>query len=199
MRCSRRSTGTSIVDELVAWAAVFVAAAVPWLEVLLVVPAGVLAGLSPVGVVVVGAAGNVATLVPAVLGADRARRWSARRRSARRGALPLERGEHHSGVPGAPENGGGERAGGSPAGGRRARANRIVERFGVPGAALLGPATTGVHVAALVAVAAGADRRRTLVWCSAGVVIWAVVAAGATVLGIDAFVDADQLPGLPGT
>jgi uncharacterized membrane protein len=161
-----------VVDELVAWVAVFVAAAVPWLEVLLVVPAGVLAGLSPVGVVVVGAAGNLATLVPAVLGAERARRWLDRRRTDRRGSPPR---------------------------GRRARADRIVERFGVPGAALLGPATTGVHVAAMVAVAAGADRRRTLVWCSGGVVLWAVVAAGATVLGIGAFIDADRLPDLLGT
>jgi uncharacterized membrane protein len=188
------------VDELVAWAAVFVAAAVPWVEVLLVVPAGVLAGLSPVGVVVVGAAGNLATLVPAVLGADRARRWLVRRRAARRGtSFPQEPGGRHAGAPIGPGSAITEPAVASPPRGRRARADRIVERFGVPGAALLGPATTGVHVAALVAVAAGADRRRTLVWCSGGVVLWAVVAAGATVLGIDAFIDAERLPDLLGT
>jgi Ca2+/H+ antiporter, TMEM165/GDT1 family len=157
------------VQELLAYLTVLVAAAIPWLEVLLVVPAGIVAGLPPVPVAVVAAVGNVATLVPLVLGGDRLRAWWRRRRG---------------------------RAAGDAASGRSVRARRLFDRFGLPGLAALGPLVTGIHVAAVVALAAGADRRRALGWMTAGVVVWAAIAAAATVFGLDALIDEDQLPDL---
>lgn len=164
------------LDELLAYLLVFAAAAVPWLEVLLVVPAGIVAGLSPLPTAVVAAVGNVSTLVPLVIAGDRVRaRWRERRRA---GADDAE-------APAARH-------------GRRARARRILDRYGLAGMAALGPLVTGIHVAAVAALAAGVDRRRALVWLSAGVVAWAGLAAAATVLGIEALVDPDALPDLFG-
>lgn len=154
---------------VLAYLTILVAAAVPWLEVLFVVPVGILAGLSPAAVVVVAAIGNIATLVPVVLGAERLRRWWR----ARRGR-DLDDAGH----------------------GRSARAQRLTERYGLPGVALLGPLLTGIHVAALAALAGGAERRATLLWSSAGVVVWSALTAAATVLGIEALVDPDSLPDL---
>lgn len=155
---------------LVAYLTVALAAAVPWLEVLLVVPVGIVAGLSPVAVVVVAAAGNVASLVPVVLAGDRLRAWWRRRRRQ-----PAEAATDH---------------------GRSARARRLTRRYGLPGVALLGPLLTGIHVAALAALAGGADRRATLVWASLGVVAWSAIAGVATAFGIEALVDPDALPDL---
>jgi uncharacterized membrane protein len=168
---------------LVAYLVVFVAAATPWLEVLLVVPAGIVAGLPPAPTALVAAVGNTATLVPLVLAGDRLRGWwRARRRLA-------------SGPPAVTDPGpnGTDEVSGS---GRGGRAARLFDRYGLPGLAALGPLLTGIHVAAVVALAAGADRRRTVTWLTAGVVIWAVITATATVLGIDAFIDGDRLPDL---
>jgi len=153
---------------------VFVAAAIPWLEVLLVVPAGIVAGLPPVPVTLVAIAGNTATLLPLVWAGDRLRGWTRRRRARQDEDGPVD-------------VGGG-------AHGRDGRARRLLDRYGLAGLAALGPLLTGVHVAAVVALAAGSDRRRTSLWLTAGLVVWAVIAAAATVLGLDAFVDPEALP-----
>lgn len=157
------------MDRLLAYLTVLVAAAVPWLEVLLVVPVGIVAGLSPVLVVVVAALGNVTSLVPVVLGGDRLRGWWRRRRGRATDDAPA---------------------------GRSRRAQRLFDRYGLPGVALLGPLLTGIHVAALVALSAGADRRRTLLWSTLGVIAWSALTGVATVLGVDALVDPDALPDL---
>jgi hypothetical protein len=164
------------MSQLVAYVTVFVAAAIPWLEVLLVVPAGIVAGLPPVPTALVGAAGNAATLVPLVVGGDRLRTWWQDRRTRHRAARS------------APDE----------TGGRGGRARRLYTRFGLPGLALFGPLLTGVHVAALVGLAAGSPRRPTLVWLLGGVVVWAALAAAATVVGLDVLVDPDDLPELFG-
>lgn len=153
---------------LLAWLVVFLAAATPWLEVLLVIPVAILAGLPAPMVVVVAAAGNIATLVPLILGLARLRGWWHRRR-------------------------------GRPAGGaspRGARARRVFGRYGLPGLAVLGPLLTGVHVAALAAMAAGAPRRGTAVWLSGGVVVWAAVTGALSVLGVEVLFEPEQLPDL---
>lgn len=162
---------------LIAYLTVFVAAAIPWLEVLLVVPAGIVAGLPPAPTAVVAALGNTATLVPLVLGGDRLRTWWRERRhredAGPDGPTPFVEPE-----------------------GRSGRAQRLFDRYGLAGLAVLGPLLTGIHVAAIVALAAGADRRRALLWLTAGVVVWAGLAAVATVVGIEALIDPDQLPDL---
>jgi uncharacterized membrane protein len=158
------------VTRLAAYLAVFVAAATPWLEVLFVVPAGLLAGLGTVPTVVIAAAGNIATLVPVVLLGERLRAWLDRRRERR----------------GRDDRGAG-------------RAARVMERYGLPGLAALGPLVTGAHLAALVATGSGAGPRRTLAWMAAGVAVWSVAAGVLTVLGIDAFGARDVLPDLAGS
>ncbi len=176
------------MSELAAYVTVFVAAAIPWLEVLLVVPAGIVAGLPAIPTVVVGAAGNATTLVPLVLGGDRLRSWWRDRRHRRTDPSHVDSDAARSEPSAEPDD---------PAG-RGGRARRLYGRFGLPGLALLGPLLTGVHVAALAALAAGSTRRPTLGWLLGGIVLWAGLAAVATVYGIESFVDPDDLPDLFG-
>ena len=156
------------MNEIVAYLTVLLAAATPWLEVLLVVPAGILAGLPAAPTVAVAAVGNIATLVPVVLAGDRLRARLLRRRGQ--------------------EDDAGPRRGG--------RAQRVLDRYGVPGLAVLGPLLTGAHVAAAVAMAAGAERRRALWWFSLGVAAWAAAVGLLAALGIEVLIDPDALPDL---
>jgi len=137
---------------------VFLAAATPVLEVLVVIPAGVLAGLSPAPTAIIALAGNLSTVaLVAVGGSELVRRWRRRRPSA----------EHPSR--------------------RSQRARQLVQRWGVPGFALLAPLTTGTHIATLAALAIGAEKGRVLRWMAAGLCLWSALAAAATVAGLDAF------------
>ncbi len=140
-----------------AYLLVFVAAATPVIEVFFVIPAAMLAGLPAVPVALVAVAGNLATVVLVALAGERMLGWWRRRRPSR------------------------DRAASS----RSERSRAIVERWGVPGAALLAPITTGTHVATLAALATGSGIRRTLRWMGFGLVVWAVVVAIASAFGLD--------------
>jgi Ca2+/H+ antiporter, TMEM165/GDT1 family len=139
---------------------VFLAAATPVLEVLIVIPAAVLAGMPPLPVALIALAGNLTTVVVAVIGGDRLLTWWRHRRPDRA----------------------------DPPGRRSERARRTAQRWGVPGLAFLAPATTGTHIAALAALAVGASRQRVLRWMAAGLAVWAAAAALATALGLQVFV-----------
>jgi Ca2+/H+ antiporter, TMEM165/GDT1 family len=179
------------VREIVAYLTVLVAAGTPWLEVLLVVPAGILAGLAPAPVAVVAFVGNAVTLAPVVLAGDRVRTWWRARRAANVAAGGVaEAADLAREDPGSHDLGGDQ----TPARGGRARARRVFDRYGLPGLAVLGPLVTGIHVAAVVALAAGAPRRPTLVWLTIGIAVWSAIAAVLTVVGVEALVDRDTLP-----
>jgi Ca2+/H+ antiporter, TMEM165/GDT1 family len=140
---------------------VFVSAATPWLEVVVVVPAAIAAGLAPVPVAVVAFAGNLLTLVLVVLVGDRMAAWWRRRR-------------HRDGPPGP-----------APAA-RNRRAEQVFDRWGLPGLALVGPLVTGTHLAGLIAVGFGAARHRVMAWMIAGLALWTVIVAVlAVALGLE--------------
>jgi Ca2+/H+ antiporter, TMEM165/GDT1 family len=138
---------------------VFVAAATPVVEVLVVIPAGVLSGMPPVPTAVVATAGNLSTVVLVAVAGDRILAWWRRRRPDRDDA-PNRRSQ---------------------------RARELAQRWGVPGLALLAPITTGTHIATVAAMATRSGTHRVLGWMAAGLVVWAVAAAAATAAGLDAF------------
>lgn len=139
---------------------VFLAAATPVVEVLVVIPAGVLAGMPPVATALVATVGNLSTVVLVAVAGDKMLGWWRRRRP--------EPDDH-------------------PPSRRAQRARELARRWGVPGLALLAPLTTGTHIATVAALATGSDTRRVLPWMAIGIVVWAAAAAGATAAGLDLF------------
>jgi Ca2+/H+ antiporter, TMEM165/GDT1 family len=137
---------------------VFLAAATPFLEVLVVIPAAVLAGLSPIPAAAVALTGNLSTVVLVAMTGDKLGSWW-RRRSAEE----------------------------KPPSRRSQRARRLAQRWGVPGLALLGPLTTGAHVATVAALATGTETRRVLGWMTLSLVAWSALAAAATAAGLGLF------------
>ena len=139
---------------------VFLAAATPVLEVLVVIPAGVLAGMPPVPTALVAVAGNLSTVVLAAVTGDKILAWWRRRRPQKDENIPSRRSH---------------------------RARELAQRWGVPGLALLAPLTTGTHIATIAALATGSDTRRVLRWMTGGLLLWATAAAAATAAGLDLF------------
>lgn len=146
----------------------FLGGALPWLEAIVVIPVGVLAGLPPVLVVLFAVTGNLLTVGLAAVFGERLRKWwTARRRT--RGKNPamkqdpakLERRNR-----------------------RRARIKRAVDRWGMLGLAVLGPIGLGTQFSALAAVTLGVSARQAIVWVGAGTVAWSVAAAILTVSGV---------------
>ncbi|MFC7231408.1 small multi-drug export protein [Saliphagus sp. GCM10025308] len=73
---------------------------------------------------------------------------------------------------------------------RRKRAIRIWNRYGLPGLALLSPVTTGVHLAAVLALSLGARGRDTLAWMTGSIALWTVLITLVSVVGRSALTGA---------
>ena len=135
---------------------VFLGGALPWLEAVVVIPAGIVAGLDPVAVLLAGLSGNLLTVVLAAFYGERLRTWYRTRKQ--RTEAP-------------PPSGGPDRSA------RARRMRRVMQRWGMPGLALLGPLGLGSQLSAVLAVSMGVSARRTTAWIGAGVTAWCVVAA----------------------
>jgi hypothetical protein len=145
---------------------VLLGGAIPWLEAVTVIPAGILLGLPPVAVVVTAIIGNLATVALVSFGGERVRSVLIRRR---RRAVSTEGVESVEGVEG----------------GRALRAERVMARFGLPGLAILGPLGVGTQLSAAIIVSLGISGRRAFAWVGASTVGWSVVAALLVAWGID--------------
>lgn len=141
------------------YALVFIAAAIPWFEIAVVIPLGIIRGLSPFWVMLLAFVGNVITVLPVVFGTDKIMEWYAKRRE-KKGKAPSTRNE---------------------------RGRRIWNKYGLPGLALLGPILTGIHLAALIAMTLGAQKISATIWLTISLGLWTLVFGLATVLGLDIF------------
>ncbi|MEY7848737.1 small multi-drug export protein [Natrarchaeobius sp. A-rgal3] len=137
------------------YALVFVLAAIPLLEVLVVVPIAIGLGLDPVATGVLAFAGNALSVCGLVVFHRRLSEWW----HARRGTDGAEKRD------------------------RYARARRLWDRYGLPGLSIGGPILTGVHVAALVALFAGSRDRAVIGWMTVGIGAWTAILVAGSVFG----------------
>jgi hypothetical protein len=137
---------------------VLLGGAIPWLEAVTVIPAGMLLGLPPASVVVTAVIGNLATVALVAFGGERVRSVLVRRRGR---AVSTE-------------------------GGRATRAERVMARFGLPGLAILGPLGVGTQLSAAIVVSLGVSGRRAFAWVGASTIGWSVGVALLVAWGIDA-------------
>lgn len=139
---------------------VFLGAAIPWLEMALVIPLGIIRGLNPFWVVIVGFVGNMVTVMALIIGYDRFNLWLSKRREGK------EQKESK----------------------RSDRAKKIWNKYGLPGMLLLGPVLIGTHIAAFIGMTLGASKRQTTIWSVISIALWALVFGVLTSLGFDFFV-----------
>ncbi|ELY44672.1 small multi-drug export protein [Natronorubrum sulfidifaciens] len=150
----------SLLEEaggLLQYVLVFVFAAIPIVEILVVVPVAIGLGLDPVVTGVAAFAGNVGSVYVLVAAHQRLSRWWRGRRG---GADTVE-----------------------STGERYARARGLWDRYGLAGLSIGGPVLTGVHIAALVALLAGSPTRAVAGWMTVGIGLWTVVLVAGSVFG----------------
>ncbi len=151
------------VPELVQPLVVALAATVPFLEGEVGAMLGVLGGLHPVAAGLAAAAGNFLCVLVVVLLGERIRSAVAARRRTRRLAIAggVEQTEPSEGAE-APEE---------PSKGRR-KVRRYLERFGVPGASLLGPLAMPTQFTAALLIASGVRKPWVLLWQAIAIAAW---------------------------
>lgn len=141
------------------YALIFIGAAIPWFEIALVIPLGIVWGLSPSMVMLVAFVGNMLTVLMLIIGFDKFRDWYTKRQEAK----------------------------GKAASKKNERAVRIWNKYGLPGLSLLGPILIGTHIAAFIGMTLGATKRNTTVWMVISIGIWTLAFGILTALGFDFF------------
>ncbi|PID15801.1 DNA-binding protein [Sporosarcina sp. P34] len=139
---------------------VFLGAAIPWIEIMIVVPLGIIRGLSPIWVIVLSFAGNMATVLLLIVGFQSIKEWVARRKRKK----------------------------GNSESKRQRRAEKIMNTYGLPVLALAGPILIGTHIAAFIGLVLGAKKMNTAIWSAVSIALWCVVFGMLTVMGFDFFI-----------
>lgn len=138
---------------------VFLGAAIPWLEIALVIPVGIVWGLSPVWVMIWAFIGNMLTVLALIIGFDKFKDWYNKRQEAK-GKAQNKKSE---------------------------RAKKIWNKYGLPGLAMLGPILIGTHIAAFIGMTLGATKRNTTIWLAISIGVWTLAFGILTAMGFDFF------------
>ena len=138
---------------------VFLGGAIPWLEIGLVIPVGIVAGLSPVWVMISAFTGNLLTVLFVIFGFEKVKGWLESRRK---------------------KDGQGESK-------REERGTRIWNKYGMAGLALLGPILIGTHIAVFIGLLFGAKKSNATVWMVISIALWSLIFGIATAMGFDFF------------
>ena len=136
---------------------IFIGAAVPWFEIGLVIPLGILRGLSPFWVMLLAFFGNVSTVVALIIGFDKFKLWYTKRQKKKEASSTK----------------------------RKERAKRIWNKYGLPGLAFLGPIVLGIHIAAFIGMSLGASKYWTILWMTISLLLWTLFFGIVTMLGFD--------------
>ncbi|CAM3106269.1 small multi-drug export protein [Filibacter tadaridae] len=138
---------------------VFLGAAIPALEIALVIPLGIIRGLSPVLVMLLAFLGNMLTVLILIFAFQKVKDWMASRKR-KKGKEKSKRTE---------------------------RGKRIWNKYGMPGLALLGPILIGTHIAAFLGLLLGASKVNTMIWMMISIGLWTLVFGIVTATGFDFF------------
>ena len=133
---------------------VFIAGAIPWMEAIAVVPAGIIVGLNPVATLIAAVVGNSITIVLFAYFASNIRERLIKRRVNQGKSAELPKLE---------------------------KALKAFDKYGVYGLAALGPILIGTQFAAAAAVTAGVKPLRASILIITSLTVWAVAIAIAMV------------------
>ena len=170
------------VPELLQPLIVALAGAVPFIEGEGAATIGILGGLHPVVAVIAGAAGNFLCVTVLVLASSGARSAIVNRRRVRlaaresvvagTSAASLDEADH---APAELETDTEPESARKAA--RRAKFQRALDRYGVPGVSLLGPLLLPTQFTATMLAAGGVSKARVLLWQAIAIAGWTTIVA----------------------
>lgn len=138
---------------------VFILAAIPWIEIVAIIPLAIAGGLSPIPVSILAFTGNLLAILLIIALYKKWSEWRERKRKEKGVTKKVTT--------------------------RRQRAKKIWERYGLPGLALLGPFFVGTHLTAVMALAFGSRKNFVTFWMSFSLVVWTVAMTAASYYGLD--------------
>ncbi|MDG6243058.1 MAG: small multi-drug export protein [Methanolobus sp.] len=145
-----------------AYALVFIMAAVPWFEILIVIPPAIAMGMDPFVVSFLAFTGNLVTVFLLVFAHHSLNTiWKKFRVNEDN-----------------PENT-------SAPSGRRKKAIKLWNSYGLPGIAMMGPLILGTHFAALIALSLGSKKNPVALWMTISLFIWTIIIAAVSYYGIE--------------
>lgn len=137
---------------------IFLLAAIPFFEIMVIVPIAIVGGLPSAPVMIVAFLGNLMTIILLILFIDKIKQWRQRKK---------EQGEPNSK--------------------RQKRAKNIWTKYGLPGLTFIGPFFVGSHLSALLAITFGGEKKRTLYWMTSSLLCWTLVLGISAQYGFDFF------------
>ncbi|GGC54522.1 small multi-drug export protein [Hoyosella rhizosphaerae] len=169
--------------EFAAIAGVFIGGAAPWLEAIIVIPAAIVAGMNPAVAFIAAVTGNLLTVAIAAWFGESLRAWWVARKERRRAhQAASDPGDSAS----APDRGSAEMD--HPVKSRRrTQIENVINRWGMPALAVLGPIGLGTQLSAVVAVGMGVTARVAFLWIGVATVVWSIIAVAVTLGGLSAF------------
>ncbi|MFB3167390.1 small multi-drug export protein [Neobacillus sp. 179-C4.2 HS] len=128
----------------------------PWLDVSLIVPLGVVWGLSPLGVGLTAFVGNFLLILLLGLFFKQISKWRSERKLKKGITSPTK---------------------------KETRSRVIWEKYGIPGLALIAPVFVGTDIAAILALTFGTSKMRVVGWMTISLGVWTIVFAVGSVYG----------------
>jgi uncharacterized membrane protein len=128
----------------------FLLGVAPWMDVSFIVPLGVLWGLPPTAVGITAFIGNFLLILLLGIFFKQINKWRIERRKKK-------------GINGATK--------------KETRTRAILEKYGIPGLAIIAPIFVGTDIAAIFALIFGASRKRVIGWMTVSLAFWTLVFA----------------------
>jgi len=145
-----------------AYALVFILAAVPWFEILIVIPPAIAMGLDPFIVSFLAFTGNMATVLLLIFAHQALhtlwKKFRVNKDSPEKAHVPSK---------------------------RRKKAISLWNNYGLPGVAMMGPLILGTHFAALIALSLGSEKYPVVFWMMISLFIWTILITVASYHGIE--------------
>ncbi|MDX8363437.1 small multi-drug export protein [Cytobacillus sp. IB215316] len=142
---------------------IFLLAAIPFFEVLMIVPIAIIGGMPAIPVIIIAFLGNLLTIILLIAFVDSVRNWRKKKKGNK------EKSES-----------------------KNKRAKNIWDKYGLPGLAFIGPFFVGSHLTALLAISFGGTRSKTLALMTFSIATWAILLGSAAYLGFDSLVKDEE-------
>ncbi|SDI49001.1 small multi-drug export protein [Natribacillus halophilus] len=178
------------MDYLIYLLIVFVGAAIPLIEYMVVIPIGIIVGLPTIPIIIIAFLGNLATVLLLILLVDKVRELIRKRRREKAPVPePAEAAEEDSvehmetEADDTAETSAYEKYSSK----QTQKAYKLWDKYGLPGLAILGTGLLSSHLTALMACTFGGNRAYVSIWMIISLAIWSIVTGVAVHLGMDAF------------
>lgn len=140
------------MNSIIEYILIFIGAAIPWIEAIIVIPIGIIRGLHPVAVTIVAFCGNLLTILLVVFFYEKMEEWMRKRREKKGTNNDITKK-------------------------RFARAQRIWDKYGMPGLSLIGPLLIGTHFTIFMTLALSSSKKASTWWMIISLLIWCLIAA----------------------